>query len=346
MRNPEVSDHPEPTLRRGRLRRWGRKLGILLVAILVVIGALSVYGFFTGAPGVGHFRSAGGRADYVGFYEEAMRQLPEPAATHDVATSYGIVRVYEWSTPATADEVPVVLLPGRSSGVPMWAENLPGFVESHRVLAFDALGDAGLSVQSAPLYGFDDQAAWIDEVISELAPEGIHLVGHSFGGATAATYARLHPERVRSLSLLEPVFTFAYPPPAMLWWATVASLPGIPDGVREHALSRIGGTDEEWAEGDDADPVALMIASGTEHFNAVLPTPSVLSDEQAERLTMPVYVAIAGQDSLAGGAELAEKVSGLLPHAQVQLWEDATHSLPMQEADELRAVLEEFWATA
>lgn len=319
---------------------------MVVVVLFALAGALGVYRSLAGPPGVGHFRSADGYREYLGYYEQSMRRLPEPTATYDVATDYGIVQVYEWSTPAHAGEVPVVLMPGRSSGVPMWSVNLPGFVTSHRVLAFDALGDAGRSVQRAPLAGLDDQAAWIDQVLAELAPDGVHLVGHSFGGATATAYARSHPERVRSLALLEPVFTFAYPPPTMLWWATVASLPGVPEGVREHALSRIGGTDEDWADGADADPMALMIASGTRHFSAELPTPALLSEEDAARLTMPVYVAIAGQDSLAGGQDAAARAREALPRGRVQTWEQATHSLPMQEADALRGVLDDFWTAA
>ena len=54
----------------------------------------------------------------------------------------------------------------------------------------------------------------------------------------------------------------------MLRWATVATLPGMPDGIREYALLHIGGSDEEWPAGEDADPVASMIASATEHFAA------------------------------------------------------------------------------
>ena len=262
---------PESKPHRSRLRRWSKRIGIVVVLILAVVGALSVFRSLTGPPGVGYFRSAEGREEYVGHYQQAMEQLPQPTAVHDISTDYGIVRMYEWSTPETAGGTPVMLLPGRSSGVPMWSANLPGFVESHRVLAFDALGDAGLSVQSAPLTSVEDQAAWVDEVITALAPDGVHLVGHSFSGATAAAYARLHPERVRSLTLLEPVFTFAYPPAEMLWWATVATLPGVPEGIREYALLQIGGSDEEWAEGVDADPVALMIASATKHFAARLP---------------------------------------------------------------------------
>ena len=80
-----------------------------------------------------------------------MSLLPAPTATYDVATDFGTVRGYEWSSPPVTETVPVVLVPGRASGVPMWSANLPGFAEDHRVIAFDALGDAGLSVQSAPM---------------------------------------------------------------------------------------------------------------------------------------------------------------------------------------------------
>lgn len=249
--------------------------------------------------------------------------------------------MYEWSTPDNQDTIPVVLVPGRSSGVPMWSANLEGFTQTRRVLGFDALGDAGMSIQAAPLLSFEDQAAWIDQVLDQIAPHGVHLVGHSFGGATAATYARLHPERVHSLTLLEPVFTFGYPPLSMLWWATAASLPALPDPVREHALSKIAG-----GPYDDTDPIAAMIEAGTTHFSAELPTPSPLSDEQARQLTMPVYVAIAGQDSLAGGQGAADRAHDTLPDGTVQVWQNATHSLPMQEAGPLGIFLEQFWTTA
>lgn len=144
-------------------------------------------------PGVGHFRSVEGRAAYVDAYGRGMSALPSPTATHDVVTDLGTVHAYEWSSPELTDTVPIVLIPGRTSGVPMWLENLPGFLKDHRVIAFDALGDAGLSVQGAPMESFEDQALWMEQVLAELAPSGAHLVGHSFGGATAATYAHRFP---------------------------------------------------------------------------------------------------------------------------------------------------------
>ena len=75
---------------------------------------------------VGHFRSAAGEQAYLAAYREAMTHLPAPGWTLDLETSFGRVRVYEFgAAPADRAAIPVVLLPGRTSGVPMWAYNLP-----------------------------------------------------------------------------------------------------------------------------------------------------------------------------------------------------------------------------
>lgn len=331
------ADGPAATGRRGRVLR---RTGVAVVAALAVVGALGLGQFFFGAPGVGHFRSIDGRAAYLDAYDRALSTLPPPTVTHDVTTGFGIVRVYEWNSPAVGDTVPVVLVPGRASGVPMWAENLPGIVPHHRVLAFDALGDAGRSVQGVPLTSTADQAQWIAEVLAVLAPDGAHVVGHSFGGASAAAYAQHHPGSVRSLVLLEPVFTFAYPPAGMLAWTMVAGLPFLPDRWRDTALGKVGG-----AEFDPTDAVAQMIAAGTEHYAASLPTPAPLADDRLAALTMPTYVAIAARDSIAGGERAAERARQL-PDAVVEIFPDTTHSLPMQAAARLAAELPEFWRAA
>lgn len=338
MTQPQLSlEETQP----GRARRIARRIGIALVAVLTTIGVVATYQFFFGAPGVGHFRSSEGRDEYVAAYDRAMSALPAPTLVHDVTTDFGTVRAYEWSSPETADTVPVVLVPGRSSGVPMWAENLPGFLPHRRVIAFDALGDAGLSVQSVPLKTADDQALWMHDALTRLGVDNPHIVGHSFGGATAATYAKSFPENVRSLTVLEPVFTFASPPLRMLWWAMVSTLPFLPDSWIDAALGKIGGVDDY----DHDDPMAVMISRATQHYSAALPTPSPLNDEELAVLEMPTYVAVAEHDSIAGGQNAATRAREL-PNAVVDIFPDTTHSLPMQAKDRLDSELPEFWRRA
>ena len=295
-------------------------------------------------PQVGNWRSAEGRADYQSAYRDVLEQLPQPATTTDVETSYGTVRLYEWSSPGTVDEPPVVLIPGRTSGAPMWRDNLPSVLGKHRVIALDPLGDAGLSVQAVPISSAADQSAWLDDVFDAVSPGAdVHLVGHSFGGATAAAYALAHPDRVASLTLLEPVFTLAGPPVSIYLWSALILLP-TPRTWRDEALRRIGGTVDD-AQTDIQDPLAQMIDIGAREYSAKLPTPSVLSDDELAALTMPVYVAIGGQESLAGGAEAARRARSM-DDATVTVWPRTTHSLPFQVPEELGAALVGFWEAA
>lgn len=328
----------EDTGARRKRRRWPV---VLITAIAVVSTGCLAMVIGTTGPGVGHFRTPEGRQAYIDAYDAAFAALPKPTETHDVETTFGTVRAYAWINPDPVDEAPVVLVPGRASGVPMWGENLRDFVEHRTVYAFDAIGDSGLSEQTLPLRDMDDNARWMEEALDGLELDRIHLVGHSQGGGLAAAVAVRYPDRLASLTLLEPIMTFGMLPAWAIAWSAVAALPFLPDSWRDHALNRIGGVEDD--EVDPEDPMARMIAAGTTHFDSgSLPTPSRLSDEQMRALTMPVYVAIASDKSLAGGEDAAEKAE-LIPTATVKVWPETTHSLPMQVASELDAELETFW---
>lgn len=332
-----MNDSPSPPRprRAHRVLRATARVGVIALALWGLLNLLAA------RPSVGQFRSADGQRAYRAAYDRAMATMPTPDRTVDLTTDLGTARAYLWQPPAVAGRTPVLLLPGRTSGVPMWSENLGRLIEHHPVIAVDALGDAGLSVQNAPFIRLEDQAIWLDQVVAELAPDGVHLLGHSFGGATAVIYARQHPERVRSLAVIDPVFTFAYPPAGIFAWAVLGSLPFLPDSVRERALIEIGGGERP----EPGDPMVEMIDSATAHYDARLPTPRVLDDDalaQLADLDAPVYVAIAESDSMAGGTRAAERARQL-PNATVEVWPDTTHSLPMQVADALDERLRELW---
>lgn len=317
-------------------RRRVRRVALVLVAALA---ALQVAGWFAQDGAVGHFRTARGREAYTAAYRDALATFAAPTATQDVATSFGIVRAYAWR-PADPVGVPVVLLPGRGSGVPMWSVNLPLFAERRTVYALDALGDAGLSAQSVPLGGAADQAAWIDETLAGLGVERAHVVGHSFGAASAAALAVHRPARVATLTLLEPAFVLNLPSLGVLAWSVPASLPFLPQAWRNAAIAHIAGEDPGAV--DQNDPVAAMITLGGTEYSAQLPTPAPLSDAQLGNLRMPTYVALAENSPITRGRAAPDKAR-LIPYAEVRVWPGTTHSLPMQVAVPLAAELDRFW---
>lgn len=89
--------------------------------------------------------------------------------------------------------------------------------------------------------------------------------------------------------------------------------------------------------------MARMIDLGAKEYSGKLPNPKVLNASQLGALTMPVYVGLGGEDSLAGGAAAADAARNHVPDATVRIWPGATHSLPMQVPDALGPELLTFW---
>ncbi|MBO0610658.1 alpha/beta fold hydrolase [Myceligenerans salitolerans] len=336
---------PVPRRRRNLVR------GVLAVSVVANVVLLAM----PGGPAVGAWRSAEGRAEYVAAYEDVMATLPPPARTHDVPTDYGTVRAYLFaetgsgapdanaSTSGTAGDAagttPVVLLPGWGSGAPMWQTNLPDLMSERPVYALDALGDAGMSAQVAPLGSPASQARWIDQTLAGLGVGRAHVVGHSFGGWSAMNYAIHHPARVASLSLLDPVQTFDTFSVQLVLRSIPSSIPFLPQSWRDAALAGIGGVTEL----DPDDPMTRMIAAGTTHYSSRRPTPSRFSPEQLQGLPVPVYAAMAGDGQVNSDPEAAVRYAEEhLARSEVSLWPGASHSLPFEEAEAVDAEILDF----
>lgn len=316
-----------------------RVLRMVFIILFALFTLYTLTDLFGSEPGVGHFISAEGKKEYMEAYDEVMGTISAPTSVKDIYTSWGTVRVYEWANEKYSDAPPVVLLPGHSSGTPMWQTNIPGFSKQHTVYAFDMLGDAGKSMQSVPLKDIRDVTGWISETLDGLGIKRAHIVGHSFGGGYAANFVQDHPEQVQTLTLLEPVFALNFPPLSTLFWGTVGSIELLPEPWRNYGLAQMSGEASSDIASDD--PMARMITAATTYYSASLPTPEKLTTEKLSKLDMPVYIALAENSPIAG--KNAEENAKLIPEAAVKVWENTTHSLPMEVADKLALDLNQFW---
>ncbi|WP_019203521.1 alpha/beta fold hydrolase [Tsukamurella sp. 1534] len=283
---------------------------------------------------VGRWRSGAGRDAYLAAYDRVVAALPAHE-TADVPTAFGTVRAYRFGS---ADGTPLVLLPGRGSGAPMWRENLPGLAERRTVYALDALGDAGRSEQTAPLRDAADLAAWIDEALAGLGVGRAHVVGHSLGGWSAVNLAARRPRRVASATALDPVLTFG----DLRWQMYAASvlmvLPGVPRPLRDRALGYVGG-----GPVDREDPLAAMVALGNQHYEAALPRIRRIPDDVLRGTTVPVYAALAADSAVNGDARrAADTARDLVPDVVAEVWPGTSHSLPMERPERVAAAIERF----
>lgn len=324
---------------RSRRRTFFGRAGVVLLALVAVASTTAL---LRSGPDVGHWRSAAALAEYQRAHEELIAELPAAPEQLDVSTTFGTVRVLHWPAPDPNPGDPALLIPGRASGSAQWVENLPGWIGTREIYALDALGDAGFSAQRVPLEGVEKQADAYAEVLDALSIGKVHVVGHSFGGAQAANLATRHPERVRSLALLEPVLVIERFPFSLYFWATLISLP-VPDSWRDAGLARIGGaTPEEVREGG---AMTRLIDAAARGYSASLPTPGALSDEQWRSISAPLRLDLGGRQSLSG-AGAADRIRELLPDAHVTVWPEGTHSLPMDQREDFDVLIPQFWVAA
>lgn len=125
--------------------------------------------------------------------------MTDAAVSHAWARLSQVLMHY---TSAGAGEA-VVLLHGWPQTWREWRHVIPLLAAAgHRVIAPDL---RGLGDSSRPLDGYDSRtvAADVAELLLQLGIERFHLVGHDWGGPTAFALACLHPEAVRTLSVVD-----------------------------------------------------------------------------------------------------------------------------------------------
>ena len=85
--------------------------------------------------------------------------------------------------------------------LPLMSE--PALADSYRLIRYHRRGFAGSDPHSGP-FSIEEQARDALELTKYLGLERAHVVGHSYGGATAVQLAIEAPSLVQSLVLLEP----------------------------------------------------------------------------------------------------------------------------------------------
>jgi pimeloyl-ACP methyl ester carboxylesterase len=285
---------------------------------------------------VGRFRDDDARQHFLSVYSAAMAELPPYTECVDVATSLGTVRAYRFAGPSGP---PAVLLPGRNASTPMFRVNIAPLLTSRTVIAVDLLGEAGMSVQREPIRGAQDEARWLDEALAGLDLDRAHLLGVSIGGWTATNLAVHRPQRVASVTLLDPVMTFAPIPVKAMAASTALFLPGVPDALQRRVFSWIGGG----ADVDDSMPETALISAGSSDFVLRKPMPRMFTDEQLRSLDRPVLALIAGRSVMLDPARAAARALRLLRRGEVELWPDATHAINGEFANEIAQRAHLFW---
>jgi NAD+ synthase len=108
------------------------------------------------------------------------------------------------------DGPPVILIHGISASQADWWRIMPLLVSAgYRAIAVDLLGHGDSPKPQDPqLYSAEAVYTALENWIDELGLDSpFYLVGHSLGGYMSLTYALRHPDRVRAMVLINPLFS-------------------------------------------------------------------------------------------------------------------------------------------
>ena len=116
----------------------------------------------------------------------------------------------------------VLLIPGWGNGSEAWAVVEPTIAGPTRVCTYDRFG-TGTSDSPPTTQTFETQVADLHELLDEIGESGpFVVVGHSFGGAEAVTFASTYSDEVDGLMLVDASPT--------TWPDTVCSVPAYAGG--------------------------------------------------------------------------------------------------------------------
>ncbi|MCP2328360.1 pimeloyl-ACP methyl ester carboxylesterase [Hamadaea flava] len=269
--------------------------------------------------GVSSFTSDQARSTFTLAYDEAMQRLwPAGWTSTDITTAYGPTRVNRFGP---ADGVPVVLLPGAAGNSLMWYRYVADLGRDHQVLAVDPVGEPGGSRQDKPIDTADDLTEWLGEVFTGLGVAQAHLIGCSYGGWTAMQYALRHPDRVATMTLLDPA-GFGKVGGRFLAWVILGGLAGLaPRGVRHRAA--------RWLRNATLlDDDLMGMARVSMSFRRRLPVPPSSTDDELRTSSTPALVLLGANSQLYDAASVAQRLR-TVGSFHVDVVPDAGHDLPV-----------------
>jgi pimeloyl-ACP methyl ester carboxylesterase len=221
----------------------------------------------------------------------------------------------------------------------------------YRVLAPDLYGYGQSDQRPGPgSPGLTDAAALVDAVLSGEAKR-IHLVGHSYGGAVALRCAADRPERLLSLTLIEPVafHLLSHAPTLSAEHALFREVTGLAAEVAQSAADGDGRRGMArfvdywngagaWARLRPGQQSALaqQTARVAQDFRDTIMDPTRI--ESLQRIAAPALV-LRGSESPQPSRRIAALLARILPNARLRTVEAAGHMLPLTHTEAVNAAI-------
>jgi len=258
----------------------------------------------------GSWVSDAAREKFMAAYERTFALWPQPCEEFDVGTATATTRVHAYRPhPGGA---PVVLLTGAGGNAAAWFPHVAALAGNGPVYGIDMPGDANPSVPRDLIAPPENCAAWLDELLGKLSDGPAHLVGFSYGGWVAMNQAIRAPQRVASITLLDPAGLTRLDA-RFWWWLSISGLATLTPMPLRRRLAR-------WLDSPamlQPELMTLMWAA-IRGYRMEPKFPGVLTDDELRAITVPILLIAGARSALLTPAQARARGS-LMPHAEVAI---------------------------
>ena len=238
-----------------------------------------------------------------------------------------------------SEQPALVLLHGVGLNQSIWAEQVKSFSTTHRVITYDLLGHGAETRRGEVL---SDWVTQLETRVEELGLQKFSLLGFSFGGMIAQSYAAKHGDKIDKLVLMSTVYDRSEADRAgVLARLELAKREG-PQAIISAALSR-------WFS-PNAKPELLayydklLRGNDAAAFLAAYECFAKSDGEQKGALanfTRPTLV-MTGERDAGSTPTMAQKLAGVIPNAKCYIVPNGRHMMPVEMPETVNAVLLRF----
>ena len=281
------------------------------------------------------FKSPQGEAAYLAAYDAAMKSWPVIYEEMEIPSRFGMTHVV---VSGSTEDPPLILLHGYWATLTMWTPNVADLSRGYRVYAIDVMGQPGRSVPGEPIRNAADYVAWLTATLDGLRLDRVSLLGMSYGGWLALTFAMASPERVRKLVLLSPAASF-------LPMVKQFSLRGVlmvlcPSRFTVNSFMRWLGFDDRLGTEEAQHAARRMLELmylGAEHFliprETVGVAPTVFSDDELQAMHVPTLLLIGEREVIFDPRSALTRARRLMPDLEGALVPRSSHEMCFGQRD-------------
>jgi pimeloyl-ACP methyl ester carboxylesterase len=248
---------------------------------------------------------------------------------------------------------PILLLHGVPTSSYLWRRLLPRVARFGRAVAPDHYGFGRSDKPWDADYSVPGYVRYLERLAEVLGLDRLHLIVHDFGGPFGLAYAVRHPERIRSLVLMNTIFYSDYDwhPLAKIWRTPGAGEELMAGWTRERFVTgmrkwlvhreNLSPADLDTYYDAIADPA--MRAAILDLYRNTEPSRHPEWEAGLRRLDVPALIIWGRQDPFLG-AEWAERFHRDLRGSSLSILDDAGHFVQEDKPEEVAQLIESFYA--